>query len=97
MRQPAPVIEALKPFKKHFSAEYILNLPSDTPFGNLTLGWMEIVVRFECVNALIEKLYEEFYLLKTQFEETHLCNPDQLYRQKFYSEQTIYWFFMLPM
>jgi hypothetical protein len=87
----APIIEALKPYKEFFNVKYSLNLPPDSAFGNLTLSWWELVIRFECVNDLIVQLYEEFYILKRKILGTQMSDEGETYRQKFYTEQIFYW------
>jgi hypothetical protein len=55
-----PLIEPLKPFGTAFNEKYFLRLSSDTPFGNFTLTYSEIVIRIEFLNSLIITLYKGF-------------------------------------
>lgn len=86
-----PIIEALKSSKSHFNTDQFISLDPNSAFGNLNLSWMEIVVRIECVNDLIVTLYDDFYKLQVQFNNTHTGSIDQTYRQKLYTEQIFYW------
>jgi hypothetical protein len=84
-----PIIEVLKPYKEQLNAKYILNLPANSDYGNLTLLWMELICRFECVNDLIISLYTEFDIMKNNHLGYYTDN--QVHRQKFQTEQIFYW------
>ena len=91
MNKKFPIIEALKEYKTDFHALQFLSLDSNSPFGNLTLSWIEIVTRIECVNDLIITLYTDFEDLHNQLRQTQFSTLDRNYRQKFYTEQIFYW------
>jgi hypothetical protein len=86
-----PVLNALKPYKEQFNVKYDLDLPTDTPFGNLTLSWATIVIRFECVNDLVVQLYKEFFELKEKIKIIPWSDKNEIYKQKVYTEQLFYW------
>ena len=86
-----PLIEALKSHKLYISGDQFITLPTSTPFGNLNLNWMEILVRFDCVNDLIIDLYKDFYYLRAQFKQTSCATPVEGFKHKFYTEQVFYW------
>jgi hypothetical protein len=87
---PYPIIEALKPYKEHFNVAHFLNLPTDSDFGNLTVSWMDIVTRFECINDSIVQIYQDFDNLYTN-KKSSMIFLDQAYKQKLLIEQIFYW------
>jgi hypothetical protein len=86
-----PVLESLKKFKTNLNKEQFIKLPADTPFGNLNLNWMEMIIRIECINEMIVSLYTEFDALKLLAELNSDLQSNLIYRHRFYNEQIFYW------
>jgi hypothetical protein len=86
-----PVLESLKKFKTNLNKEQFIKLPADTPFGNLNLNWMEMIIRIECINEMIVSLYTEFDALKILAELNSDLQSNLIYRHRFYNEQIFYW------
>lgn len=87
-----PLLQALKTYGANFMITDALSLPSDTPFGNLSLTYHEIMVRLECLNELIGSLYTGFYnhqaLLKSR---GGWSTSSESFKHRFEIEQVIYW------
>jgi hypothetical protein len=86
-----PVLESLKKFKTNLNKEQFIKLPSDTPYGNLNINWMEMIIRIECVNEMIVSLYSEFDALKILAKLNSDLQTNLIYRHRFYNEQIFYW------
>ncbi|WP_194768698.1 hypothetical protein [Tamlana sp. I1] len=86
-----PIIESLKKHKSILNASDFLKLPANSVFGNLNLSYHEIVIRVECINDLIIKLYNDFYNLKDYLKSNSMLNPTTVYEQKMQTEQIFYW------
>lgn len=73
----------------------ILDLYTDSPFGNMTLKWFDIVQRIDCLNDTIENLYRNFYAQKDirekYFNIGFLADQKFSYTQKYQTEEVIYW------
>jgi len=91
MNEEAPIIEVFKPLHREFNAEFLLHLPSDTAYGNMTLAFLEIISRFDCINELIISLFGQFYEMRKPVANFHERSVVDYYRQKFYTEQIFYW------
>ncbi|WP_133159330.1 hypothetical protein [Solitalea longa] len=79
-------MEALKEYRSNFNEDLFLKLPTETPYGNLNVSWMEIVTRIEYLNDIILTLYAHFYAVR-QVSHTTL---DRSYREKFLIEHIFY-------
>lgn len=53
-----PIIEVLKPHNEQLYDRHLLRLPADTPFGNISLKYLDIVQRSDFINDKIIKIYE---------------------------------------
>jgi len=86
-----PIIESLKKHNEILRADQFLKLPTDTPFGNLLLSWVEIIQRTDRTNDLIIELYTDYHTIT---QSRGVVNPDishLFYKQKFLTEQIFYW------
>ena len=88
----SPIMEALKAYKTNFNVRDFISLPPDTPYGNLNLTYMQIVIRIEVLNESIVELYEGFFRHMEMTKENHgSSNLDEGLKHKFQIEQVIYW------
>jgi len=88
----APIIEALKAYKTNFNVRDLISLPPDTPYGNLNLTYMQIVIRIEVLNEAITELYDGFFSHMERTKANHgSSNLDEGLKHKFQIEQVIYW------
>lgn len=53
-----PKIEAFKEHNAVLNSFDMIHLPSDTPYGNLTLKWSDVMQRFDNINDKIEEIYK---------------------------------------
>ena len=88
-----PILESLKKYNSHFTADLFVNLNSDSDFGNLTLTYMQIVVRIECVNCQIIELYQKFNRdkQKRETESNEMFTLEDQYLDIMLTEQIFYW------
>lgn len=87
-----PILEGFKKHKSNFNQSQFIRLPDDSDFGNLNLSIMQIVIRIDCVNDKIIKLYNDFILTKKKkeingFDEKSL---DQDYKEIMIIEEIFY-------
>lgn len=87
------LLENFKPQNEPVIDYQILRLAPDTPFGNFSLKWVQFIERFENINNLIIELEQLFIItnapnptIEQEFERSKLY-----YRQKFITEQILYW------
>ncbi|MCM4157268.1 hypothetical protein [Gramella sp. AN32] len=91
MNQPIPLIEGLKKHKAPIHKNDFIELPADTPFGNLNLNWVEMLLRMDYLNDLIIRIFEDFEEIDKHRKITPVGNSNQLYEQKINTEQIFYW------
>ena len=91
----APIIKSLMQHGTNLNGNDILDLYTDTPFGNMTLKWFDIVQRIDCLNDTIVSLYKNFALRNdirvNQANFGILVDPKLSYVQTYQTEEIIYW------
>ncbi|MFD2034495.1 hypothetical protein ACFSKL_06815 [Belliella marina] len=91
----APKINIQKVNEHSLHIDNIIREFPDSKFSNFNLKWFEIIQRIDNVNILIHDLYKDFNLINTELskdaiENAYLKTP-LFYKQKFLTEQIIYW------
>jgi hypothetical protein len=85
-------MEALKTYKTIFNVKDFISLTPNTPYGNLNLTYMQIVIRIEVLNESIIELYKDFYHRMEKAKANHgSLSLDDGMKHKFQIEQVIYW------
>ncbi|QLC64853.1 hypothetical protein LPB248_00730 [Flavobacterium sp. LPB0248] len=86
-------IETLKLRNENLNSKHFLNLPDDTPYGNLNLKWLDVVQRFDSINDLISDLDKYFKIINIKDANVETANfiSDFFYKEKFTIEQIFYW------
>jgi hypothetical protein len=74
-----------KPQQRLNSSQLLINLPSDTPFGNLMLKHMKIIDRMDRVNSSIEVVFSSYSSARIDDEK------EDLMRHQFIIEEVVYW------
>jgi hypothetical protein len=86
-----PVMEALKAFNGYYTDDD-MRLDAYTPYGNLTLTYMEIVINIDLVNEEVVSIYKAFNDHKQKsLKGPVISNPQDSFRYRFQMEQVIYW------
>lgn len=92
MEVAIPLIESLKKYDEYLNVNHLVNLPSNSPYGNLAINWTEIITRMQPLNDMVIAMYEDFYKIKKRINSGfQFATSEELFMQKFYSEQIIYW------
>lgn len=78
MTQTIPQIDNGKAPQEPLHGSHLFPLPANTPYGNLSLKWMNIVRRIDIVNLEIRRVFD-LYIGKDILEH------------QFYQEHVIYW------
>jgi len=84
-----PVIEVLKKHGVPLNGIDLLKLPTNSVFGNLSLSYLEIILRVEWANNLIERLHENYELVLNNFDQSFSSEPLVFFEHKMIIEQII--------
>jgi hypothetical protein len=90
-----PSIKSVLASDRYLNGDDLLNLYTDTPFGNMTLKWFDIVQRLSHINDTIAKLYQNFYELKEERDnpsrKSFIIDSKKSAGERHFSEEIIYW------
>ena len=86
-----PYLSALKKPTENLHIKDLLPLDTETPFGNLQLSWMSLVMRTQLINEAIDVLNRDFDNVQKAIKESHVIADSNIYiRPQMSSEILVY-------
>jgi hypothetical protein len=90
-----PQIDIQKVNERSLHNDNIIRDFPENQFSNFNLKWIEIIQRTNNVNILIKELFQDFCLINTKLSDDLIYDSyiksSMFYKQKFLTEQIIYW------
>ena len=83
-----PQIDNGKAPRAMLNVVHIPWLPAETPYGNLTLKAMNMVLRLDRINLEVARVFTSYVHPK---DHNHLDPKQDLLEHQFYAEQVVYW------
>lgn len=83
-----PQIDNGKTPEEFINVSHLVLLPTDTPYGNLSLKWYDITRRIDMVNLEIRRVFDSY--IHPSKVDINKPWQDPL-KHQFYQEQVIYW------